>query len=397
MRQQDSAGPLAGVRVIELGSVIMAPYAAQQLGDLGADVIKVESPEGDMTRAYHPQRHPGMGAFALNLNRNKRSVAIDLKAPHGRDALLALLRDADVLITNIRPQALERLHLSYEDVAQHNPDLIYASAQGFRADSSWGTHAAYDDIIQGVTGLVSLNQQVTGKPYFLPTVLVDKVCGLQIAQSVLAALHHRDRGGSGQHIEVPMADTMLAFNLVEHLFGATFEDAEQPGTFGYGRILTPHRTAQRTADGWMCILPATDRHWTEFFTFTGRPELIDDPRYRTVVDRAKHVGELYELAGELTLTHTNAEWQQFCDAVSIPAGPILDLDAATATDYARSGGLLVEAEHPTEGAYRVIGQPVRYSATPPPAVRHCPTVGQHTDEVLREVGFDPALLQQESR
>lgn len=194
-----------------------------------------------------------------------------------------------------------------------------------------------------------------------------------------------------------MADTMLAFNLVEHLFGATFEDGGQAGPFGYGRILTPHRTAQRTADGWMCILPATDVHWREFFAFVGRPELIDDPRFRTVVDRARHVGELYELAGELTRPHTNAEWQEFCDAVSIPAGPVLDLDAATSTDYARHGGLLVDADHPTEGAYRLIGQPVRYSATPPPAVRHCPTVGQHTDEVLREVGFDPALLQQESR
>ncbi|MBU3066555.1 CoA transferase [Nocardia sp. NEAU-G5] len=397
MRQQNSAGPLAGVRVIELGSVIMAPYAAQQLGDLGADVIKVEPPQGDMTREYHPQRHPGMGAFALNLNRNKRSAAIDLKAPHGRDALLALLRTADVLITNVRPQALARLRLSYADVAQHNPDLIYASAQGFRADSAWGTHAAYDDIIQGVTGLVSLNQQVTGRPYFLPTVLVDKVCGLQIAQAVLAALHHRARGGSGQHIEVPMADTMLAFNLVEHLFGATLQDEGEPGTFGYTRILTPQRTAQRTADGWMCILPATDAHWSAFFGFAGRGELAADPRFRTVVDRAEHVDELTTLAAELTPLHTTAEWQEFCDSVSIPAGPVLDLEAATATEYARAGGLLVQAEHPTEGAYRVIGQPVRYSATPPPQVRHCPTIGQHTEQVLREVGFDPALLHQESR
>ncbi|KZM71312.1 CaiB/BaiF CoA transferase family protein [Nocardia terpenica] len=397
MGQQDSAGPLAGVRVIELGSVIMAPYAAQQLGDLGADVVKVEPPTGDMTREYQPQRHPGMGAFTLNLNRNKRSVAIDLKAPHGRDALLALLRTADVLITNIRPQALARLRLSYEDVADSNPGLVYASAQGFRADSAWGTHAAYDDIIQAVTGLVSLNQKVTGTPHFLPTVLADKVCGLQIAQAVLAALVHRAQGGAGQHIEVPMADTMLAFNLVEHLFGATFDTPDGPGPFGYGRVLTPHRTAQRTADGWMCILPASDRHWRDFFAFVDRPELAADPRFRTLADRARNVGELYALAGELTPRHTTAEWQRFCDSVSIPAGPVLDLDAATATDYARSGDLLIEAEHPTEGAYRVIGRPVRYSATPPPPLRHCPTVGQHTDEVLREVGFDPALLHQESR
>ncbi|GAA4547820.1 CaiB/BaiF CoA transferase family protein [Amycolatopsis samaneae] len=397
MREQHGPGPLAGVRVIELASVIMAPYAAQQLGDLGADVIKVEPPQGDMTRQYPPRRHPGMGGLALNLNRNKRSVCLDLKTPHGRDALVALLRGADVLITNIRPQALARLRLSYSDVAEINPDLIYASAQGFRADSEWGTHAAYDDIIQAVSGLVALNQQVTGEPYFLPTVLADKVCGLQIAQAVLAALHHRDRGGSGQHVEVPMADTMLAFNLIEHLSGATLDVSDRRGPFGYARALSPRRKAQRTADGWMCVLPATDAHWTAFFAFAGSPELADDPRFRTHADRAGHIDELYDLLGELTPRHTTAEWQRFCDSVSIPAGPVLDLDAATDSAYAREAGLLTEAEHPTEGRYRVIGRPVRYSATPGPELRHCPAIGQHTDEVLREVGFVPAPPHQKSR
>ncbi|MGF1425675.1 CaiB/BaiF CoA transferase family protein [Kitasatospora sp. LaBMicrA B282] len=382
-------GLLAGVRVVELASVIMAPYAAQQLGDLGADVIKVEPPTGDMTRHYPPQRHPGMGGAALNLNRNKRSAVIDLKAPRGRDALLALLRTADVFITNLRPQALARLRLDYPAVSALQPGLIYANAQGFRSDSAYGTHAAYDDIVQAASGLVWLNHQVSGQPHYVPTVLADKICGLQIAQSVLAALHYREHGGSGQHIEVPMVDTMLAFNLVEHLGAASLEP---DGAFGSTRSLSPERRAQRTADGWMCILPQSDRNWRDFTAFVGRPALADDRRFATGPDRARHADELYRLMADLTPRHTSARWQEFCDRVGIAAAPVLDLETAATTAYAREGGLLREAEHPTEGRYRVIGRPVRYSADPQPPLRPCPAIGEHTEEVLREAGFDPALL-----
>ncbi|GAA0417033.1 CoA transferase [Streptomyces luteireticuli] len=382
-------GLLAGVRVIELAGVIMAPYAAQQLGDLGADVIKVEPPTGDMTRHYPPRRHPGMGGPALNLNRNKRSAAIDLKAPHGRDALLALLRTADVFITNLRPQALKKLRLGYDEVAAVNPGLIYANAQGFRSDSRHGTHAAYDDIIQAATGLVWLNHKVSGQPHYVPTVLADKICGMQIAQSVLAALHYREHGGTGQHVEVPMADTMLAFNLVEHLGAAALE---ADGEFGSARSLSPRRRALRTADGWMCILPHSDRNWRDFTAFVDRPDLAADPRFSTGPDRARNADAFYPLLAELTPRHTSAEWQEFCDRAGIAAAPVLDLESAATTAYAREGGLLREAEHPTEGRYRVIGRPVRYSADPEPELRPCPGIGQHTDEVLREAGFDPALL-----
>ncbi|MEH6374299.1 CoA transferase, partial [Streptomyces sp. KLMMK] len=382
-------GLLAGVRVIELASVIMGPYAAQQLGDLGADVIKVEPPTGDMTRHYPPQRHPGMGGPALNLNRNKRSVTIDLKAPHGLDALLALLRTADVLITNLRPQALEKLRLGYGEVAAVNPGLIYASAQGFRSDSRYGTRAAYDDIIQAASGLVWLNHQVSGQPHYVPTVLADKICGMQIAQSVLAALHYREHGGTGQHIEVPMADTMLAFNLVEHLGAAALE---ADGEFGSARSLSPQRRALRTADGWMCILPHSDRNWRDFTAFVNRPELAADPRFATGPERARNADAFHPLLAELALRHTSAEWQEFCDRAGIAAAPVLDLESAATTAYAQEGGLLSEAEHPTEGPYRVIGRPVRYSADPEPELRPCPRIGQHTDQVLREVGFDPSLL-----
>lgn len=381
-------GPLHGLRVIELAGVIMGPYAAQQLGDLGADVIKVEPPAGDITRHYPPTRSPGMGAATLNLNRNKRSVAIDLKAPGGRDALLALTATADVFITNVRPQALERLGLGYEEVAAGNSGLVYVNAQGFRSDSELGGRAAYDDIVQAASGLVWLNEQVSGIPYFVPTVIADKICGLVIVQSVLAALRHRDRTGQGQHVEVPMADTMLAFNLVEHLAAATLDPPEGP--IGYARALSSQRRASRTADGWMCILPYSDRNWYDFFVHVGRPELADDPRFASLGARASYADELYALAGEFTARHTNAEWQAFCDANSIPAAPVLSLAEAVAGDYATEGGLLRTAVHPTEGGYRLIGQPVRFSATPAGLHRHCPHIGEHTEEVFAEIGHRPS-------
>ncbi|MEU3711213.1 CaiB/BaiF CoA transferase family protein [Streptomyces catenulae] len=380
-------GPLHGVRVVELAGVIMGPYAGRQLGDLGADVIKVEPPDGDLTRHYPPTRSPGMGVMTLNLNRNKRSVALDLKAPGGREALLALLATADVFLTNVRPQALRRLGLTYEDVAATAPGLVYLNAQGFRSDSALGGHPAYDDVVQAASGLVWLNEQVSGVPYYVPTVLADKICGLVIVQSVLAALHHRDRTGQGQHIEVPMADTMLAFTLVEHLAAATLTPPEGP--IGYPRALSSRRTASRTADGWMCLLPYSDRNWRDFFAHVGRPELADDPRFASYAARARNADDLYVLLGELTERHTSAEWQEFCDAAGIPAAPVLSLEEAATSAYAVEGGLLRDAEHPTEGGYRLIGQPVRFGATPAGLHRHCPHLGEHTDEVLAEIGHRP--------
>lgn len=384
---QDRSGGTAlleGIRVIEFASVIMAPLATRYLGDLGADVIKIEPPGGDMTRAMGGGRHRGMSGATLNLNRNKRSVMVDAKAAHGREAILALAATADAFVTNVRPEAIERLGLTYDDLRQVNPRLVYARGQGFRSDSALGNRPAYDDIVQAATGLVALNQQVSGTPYFVPTVLADKVCGMQIAQSVLAALIYRDRTGHGQLVEVPMADTMLAFNLVEHLGAATLDEH---AAYGYRRALSTTRKAQRTADGWMCILPYNDRNWHDFFTFVGRTDLIDDPRFATMSTRADNADDLYALVAELTPARTSAQWQQFCDDVSIPAGPVLSLQDAAESDYAEAGGLVVSAQHPTEGTYKQVADPVRYSANPTPHIRPCPQVGEHTAEVFAEIGY----------
>ncbi|GAB2971740.1 CoA transferase [Amycolatopsis acidiphila] len=386
----ETAGALHGVRVIDMAAVVMGPYAAQILGDLGADVIKVEPPAGDMTRRTRPQRHEGMGALALNVNRNKRSLALDLKSEQGHSAFLALVRSADVLITNTRPGGLRRLGLDPESLAAVNPKLVYCTAQGFRGDSARANHAAYDEIVQSGSGLADLMRRATGEPTYVPTILADKVCALTIVYSVLAAVIHQRATGQGQHVEVPMTDTMLAFNLVEHLAGRTFEPPAGP--VGFPRSLSAGHRAMRTADGWACILPYTPRNIRDFFSAVDRPDLADDARFADSAALSEHYADLYELIEHLAPARETAEWAELCARYSIPFSPVLDLDDAVDDEYFTESGLVSVAEHPTEGPYRVVASPIRLSATPPSVRSHPPALGQHTAEILAELGYDEETI-----
>jgi crotonobetainyl-CoA:carnitine CoA-transferase CaiB-like acyl-CoA transferase len=381
---------LQGLRVIDMAAVVMGPYAAQILGDLGADVVKVEPPAGDMTRRSMPQRHEAMGALALNVNRNKRSLAIDLKTQDGHDAFVELVRRSDVLITNTRPGALHRLGLDYEALAEINPQLVYCSAQGFRGDSDRADHAAYDEIVQSASGLTDLMRRATGQPTYVPTILADKVCSLTIVYAVLAAVIHQRATGQGQHIEVPMTDTMLAFNLVEHLAGQTFEPPVGPT--GFPRSLSAGHRAMPTADGWACVLPYTPRNIRDFFLAIDREDLTDDVRFADAAGLARHHGDLYELIEQITPSRTTGEWARICAEHSIPFSPVLDLDHMAEDRYITEGGLLTVAEHPTEGPYRMIGNPLRFSATPPRVRSHTPLLGQHSAELLAELGYDQEAI-----
>ncbi|WP_066906110.1 CaiB/BaiF CoA transferase family protein [Millisia brevis] len=373
--------PLDGVRVIELATVIMGPYACRQLADLGADVVKVEDGVRDQIRSLSPQRHPGMSGVTLNLHRNKRSIRLDLKSEVDMARFHELLGDADVLVTTMRPAALERLGLSSADLRERYPRLIHARAAGFRGNSERANAAAYDDLVQAASGIVWLNEQVTGEPQYLPTILADKVCGLMLAQSVLAGLLQRDHTGHAPHIEVPMVESMLEFTLVEHLIGAVFEPPEEP-RFGYNRVLSGQRRACRTADGSMCVLPYSDRNWRDFFGIVGRPDLAADPRFATMPTRVANADDLYRILGTLTGAFTTAELQRRCDELSIPAYPVESLESALDSDYIRSGDVVCERIHPTEGPYRTVGPAARFDGAPLPLRRHAPNIGEHTDEVL---------------
>ncbi|CCB71781.1 CaiB/BaiF CoA transferase family protein [Streptantibioticus cattleyicolor] len=375
---------LDGVRVIDLAGVIMGPYACQILGDLGADVIKIEPPGGDVMRLLHRRDADSTGALALNLTRNKRSVVLDLKQPAGKQAALDLIATADILVTNMRPRALRKLGLTYDDLAEANPRLVYCNAQGFRSDSPAADLAAYDEVIQATSGMVDLMRRVTGEPYYIPTALADKVCGLTIVYSVLAALVARERTGRGQHVEVPMADTMFAFTLVEHIGGRAWEP--QAGPVGFPRSLAPGHKALPTKDGWACILPYNHRNAADFFEFVGHPEVME----RFTPERFQNqLGELYEAVAEYTPRFTTAQWQRFCGEHSIPFAPVMDLDHAGEHDYWAAGHMLDVQHHPHEGDYRVIGNPVRFSASSDGVRRHCPELGEHTASVLAEIGYPP--------
>jgi len=380
-------GPLDGVRVIDLTGTVLGPMGTQILGDAGADVIKVEAPGGDPVRYVGPRRSRDMGAYFLNLNRNKRSLVLDLKRKDAHAALLRLIADADVFVHNMRPGAADRLGLGYEALAKINPRIIHASASGFRRDSARREAPAYDDLIQGMTGLASLNGTAAGAdgPRYVPTVMADKITGHVLASSVAMALYSRERTGRGQALHVPMMETVLSFLLPEHLWGHSIGEPSQG--IGYTRMLSPHRRPFATADGHLCLIPVTDDQWARLLRVFGRADLIADPRFATVTARAEHVETCYGLITEVMLTRTSAEWSALLAEADLPHGPANRLEDLVEDAYLKAGDFFHRAEHPTEGTLTTLGIPVEYDGSPATIRRLPPRLGEHTVEVLAEAGF----------
>jgi crotonobetainyl-CoA:carnitine CoA-transferase CaiB-like acyl-CoA transferase len=378
-------GPLAGIKVLDLTTVVLGPLATQILGDLGADVIKVESPDGDIMRYAGPARHREMGHVFLNLNRNKRSLVLDLKKLEATPVLLALVAQSDVFMHNMRPQAMARLGFAWERLQQVNPRLVYCSAQGYGQDGPLADRPAFDDIIQGGSGLVALEMATGGDARFVPTLIGDKTVGLTMAYAVLAALLQRANTGRGQAVEVPMLETMTAFVMAEHMGGLTFEPPLGPP--GYARMLAPDRRPHRTADGHVCILPYTDRHWKDFFRIAGRPDLAEDPRLADAETRSRHVAELYALVAQCVSDRPSAFWLAELEAADIPCGPVNPLADLPADAQLAAVDFFRLAEHPSEGSIRMVRPPVRFSDADW-ALRHpAPRLGEHSRQILREAGY----------
>ena len=373
------AGPLAGVRVVELATVIMAPYACQILGDLGADVIKVESADGDHSRVMGGGPHPQLSGTALNLHRNKRSVQLDLRQPAERAAFLRLLDTADIFVTNFRPKALKKLHIDYDSVGRERPALVYCEAHGFSLASGEADLPSYDDIVQAATGIPALSNAATEAVNYLPTIVGDKVTGLTLTYALLAALIHRMNTGEGQHVEVPMFDSVLGFILVEHLSRA----AVPGGTAGYNRILNPFRRPHRTKDGYVAMLPYNDQSWSDLYHAVGHEHELTDPWFQRRLENPRPV---YESLGRILATRTTAEWLELAADLGIPAGPVPSLDEII-SDPAEHRGVLSEHDHPVVGRYRQIAPPARFDRTPVNVRRHAPLIGADTAEVLREIGL----------
>lgn len=380
------AGPLAGVRIIDLTSVMMGPYATMILGDYGANVIKVESPEGDVMRHAAPMRHPQMGAMYLQGNRNKRSIVLDLKQAGGRDALLRLAAIADVFVHNVRPAAMRRLKLGADDLLALNPRLVYASLHGFGERGPYAGRPAYDDLIQGMTGLPALTGKIAGEPRYSPATMADRIVGLNATHAILAALLHRDRTGEGQAIEIPMFETMAQFVLGDHMAGRSFEPPVGPP--GYARLLSPDRRPYRTSDGFICALVYNDKQWTAFFHAIGQDNEADrDPRLNSITSRTSNYDFVYGWFSDVMMTRTTADWIALFEAADIPHAPLLDLDGLIDDPHLAAVGLLQSIDHPTEGALRVAGPAATWSKTPPSIRHYPPRLGEHGDEILREAGF----------
>ena len=386
-----ATGPLAGIRVIDVTSVVLGPYATQMLGDLGADVIKVESPRGDDTRWIGPSRTPGMGSYFANLNRNKRSIVLDLKHPPANAALLRLIDAADVFVHNMRAGAAQRLGLDYPSLAGRNKRLVYASASGFRPGSTRAEAPAFDDLIQGMSGLASLNAGPDGAPRYAPTVLVDKLTGHMLASMIGMALLHRERTGQGQQVHVPMLETTLGFLLVEHLYWGTLAEPERG--LGYPRMLTPHRRPYATKDGFISVIASSDAQYARLLTALGRPELIEDPRFTTMAARAAHIDAVLGVLTEGLRTRSTAEWLAILSEADIPCGNAATLGELFSDDYLRETGFFQPAQHPTEGPVMLPAIAPTFSASPPAVRRLWPRLGEHTREVLREAGLADAEIE----
>jgi crotonobetainyl-CoA:carnitine CoA-transferase CaiB-like acyl-CoA transferase len=386
------SGPLAGIRVLDLTQVVLGPMGTQILGDAGADVIKIEPPGGDMTRYLGPRRSEDMGAYFLNLNRNKRSVVLDLKRPAAHAALMRLVAGVDVVVHNMRLSAAARLGLDYDSLAKVNPTLVHACATGFRPGSSKEEDPAYDDIIQGMGGIAHLNglgAQADG-PRYVPSVMADKLTGHVLASSVAMALVARERTGQGQSVHVPMMDTLVSFLLPEHFWGHTIGEPSQG--IGYPRMLTPDRRPFATADGHLCVMVATHAQWRRLFALFGQEALADDPRFATPTARGKNIEAAYAIVTEGMKQKTNAEWMVLLKQADLPHGPANSLEDLARDAYLHEVGFFPRTTHPTEGEITLLGIPVTYSATPASIRRMAPRLGEHTREVLTEAGLDEAAI-----
>ncbi len=374
-------GPLSGVRVLDLTTVVMGPSATQMLGDMGADVIKVETAAGDNMRWIGPWRHEGMGPLFLQANRNKRSIVLDLKSPQGKAYALSLAREADVLVSNVRPQGLQRLGLDYDTLKGVNPALIYCAAVGYGSGGPNAGRAVYDDLMQAASGIAGLFQRVDGAPRYAPINLCDRTVGLYAVIAVTSALYHRARSGQGQMIEVPMFETMAQFVLADHSGGGAFVPPQ--GDMGYKRLLSRTRGPYATADGYLALVVYTDRHWRDFAMLIGEPDLMrTDPRFATQESRTQNAEAIGAKLAAHLLARGNAEWLEVLHGVDIPACPVNAVEDLYEDPHLKAVGFFQDTEHPTEGTLKVSRFPIQFSATPANLQRLAPTLGEHNDTVL---------------
>jgi crotonobetainyl-CoA:carnitine CoA-transferase CaiB-like acyl-CoA transferase len=385
-------GPLHGVRIVEMTSVVLGPWAAMMLGDLGAEVIKIEPPGGDTNRNLGPNsNHTDMGSLYLTCNRNKRSIVLDLKSEDGRTAALKLCESADVVIHNFRAQAMTKLGLDYAAIKAVNPNVIYCATYGYSKDGPYGNKGALDDSIQAASGIAMLQSMVEGEPRYLPTIVADKTTALNVVQAVLAALFHRERSGEGQEIEVPMFESLVAYIMTEHLWGLTFDPPQ--GKAGYTRLMSKQRRPYKTKDGYLAVLPYWDAHWETFCAKAERPDMAADPRFINMRERLKNIDASYAATADVIATKTTQEWLDLLGDTNVPMMIVNTLDGLVDDEHLKAIGFWQMFDHPTEGKIRMSKPPINFSKTPADIRRLAPRLGENSAEILREAGYDDAKIE----
>lgn len=384
-------GPLDGIRVLELTSVVLGPWACQILGDMGAEIIKIEPPVGDTNRNLGASRtNKDMSALYLTCNRNKRSLVLDLKNHAGREALLKLAAQTDVLVHNFRPQAMTRLGLDYEKIKAVNSNIIYCATYGYGKAGPYGDKGALDDSIQAASGIAVLQEMVQGEPRYLPTVVADKTTALNVVYAVTAALFHRERTGEGQEIEVPMFESMVYYIMAEHLWGLTFEPAI--GKAGYVRLMSLERRPYKTKDGYIAVLPYWDNHWQTFCELTGRLDLLEDRRFENMAARTKNIDATYEEIAKTMITKTTKEWMDILGETNVPTMVVNSPDALISDPHLQAVDYWQVMDHPTEGKLRMSSFPVNFSKTPADIRKLPPRLGEHSIEILKEAGLSDTAI-----
>ncbi|WP_418319834.1 CaiB/BaiF CoA transferase family protein [Piscinibacter sakaiensis] len=378
--------PLHGIRVLDLTSYLMGPFATQILGDMGAEVIKVEPPEGDLVRAIGPMPAPGLGGMFMQINRNKRSIVLDLKQPSGRAAVLRLAAHADIFVYNVRPQAMARLGLSYDAVSAVNPGVVYIGAVGFGQDGPYAALPALDDLMQGMVAIPSLFERAGGDgPRYAPLAMADRHVGVALVNAALGGLVHKLRTGEGQAIEVPMFETMAQGVLGDHLMGSSFDPPLGPP--GYTRHLSRDRRPFRTADGHVCAFLINDRHWQSLLEAVGEPERMHDPRFANLQARTTNSVEVYGYLETLFRTQTTAHWLELLRKADVPSGPLHSLESLLQDEHLNAVGFFERHEHPSAGTVVSLRSPSSWSRTPLEVTRLAPRLGEHSAEILSEAGY----------
>ena len=381
-----SPGPLSGVKVLDLTAVVLGPVATQVLGDYGADVIKIEPPDGDIMRANGVGRTPRMSSTFMNINRNKRSLCIDLKTPKGMRIIHRLIQRSDVLVHNMRVRAIERLGLGYEQVRQINPSIVYCAATGYGEDGDYAGKPTFDDIVQAGCGLASLIGHESGVPDYAPTLLADKIAGLATANAVLAAVVHQSRTGQGQYVEVPMFETMVAFTMAEHLGGHGFVPAI--GDAGYARLLKGGRRPYKTLDGYVAVLPYSGKHYRRFLEAFDRQDLLQKYDLEDRTSRNKNIQAIYGEIAKIVCKQSTERVLEVCLSIDVPATSIYSIHNIQDHPQVKTTRLFTEMQHPTEGGVQAVRPTALFSETPTRIYRHAPLLGEDNASILSEIGLD---------